>query len=138
MRKVCLFAVVLFGLISGCDSGGPRLVDVSGTVTLDGKPVPNAIVVFNPDFPGGSNSLGRTNSDGKYKLEYSQDSQGALVGKHIVEITTKKVAASDLPDDGSVVSKEFVAIPTKYKKRGSLSAEVLDQSNVIDFQLDSH
>lgn len=124
--------------VMGCGPGGPKLVDVTGTVTLDGKPVANAIVTFNPDFAGGSNSLGRTDASGKYRLEFSQDRKGAMVGKHLVDITTKKMTASDMPDTGEPVAvPEYVAIPAKYRKRGSLVVEVSDNRNVIDFALDT-
>ncbi len=96
---------------------------------------PNAIVTFNPDFPGGSNSLGKTDANGKYRLEFSQDRKGAMVGKHLVEITTKKIAASDMPDTGEPVATEYVPIPAKYRKRGALTVDVSDSPNVIDFPL---
>lgn len=127
---MCLAAMV------GCGDGGPRLVSVSGKVTLDGKPVPNAIVTFNPTGAGGSNSLGRTDATGTYQLEFSQDRKGALVGDYVVDIVTKKVSKADMPDDGSVVDQSaFVEIPAKYRKRGTLTATVKDQSNSIDFEL---
>ncbi len=81
--------------------------------------------------------MGKTDSSGKYRLEFSQDRRGAMVGKHIVEITTKKIAANEMPDSGEAVSAPFVAIPVKYRQRGALTAEVKNQSNVIDFALES-
>ncbi|MCC6510442.1 MAG: hypothetical protein IT423_15180 [Pirellulaceae bacterium] len=134
MVSLGLLSLSMLSLV-GCGSDGPKLVEVTGTVTLDGQPVPGAIVIFNPDFPGGSNSLGKTDGQGKYRLEFSQDKKGAMIGKHVVEITTKKIAASDMPDTGEAVSLEYVAIPAKYRKRGSLTAEVTDSRNVIDFAL---
>lgn len=133
-KATLLFLNLLVGCV-GCGPSGPKLVDVTGSVTLDGKPVPNAIVTFNPDFAGGSNSLGKTDANGKYQLEFSQDRKGALVGKHLVEIVTKKVAASDMPDTGEPVANQYVAIPAKYRKRGALTVEVTDSSNIIDFPL---
>ncbi|MFO1064461.1 MAG: carboxypeptidase regulatory-like domain-containing protein [Pirellulales bacterium] len=133
---VLLFLPVFVSLI-GCGSSGPQLVDVSGKVTVDGKPVPNAIVTFNPLTPGGSNSLGKTDAQGFYRLEFSQDKKGAMVGEHDVDIVAKKISKNDLPDDGSVVSTEFVEIPAKYRKRGSLKVKVENKSNTINFELDS-
>ncbi len=134
-RYVVLCVMILIGL-SGCGNGGPHLVAVSGKVTVDGKPVPNAIVTFNPVAAGGSNSLGKTDAQGVYRLEFSQDKQGALVGDHVVEIVTKKVSKAELPDDGSAVAEApYVEIPAKYRKRGSLTATVKDQANTIDFEL---
>jgi hypothetical protein len=56
--------VALFALAAGC--GGPSLAKVSGTVKYQGKPVPNASIVFMNDknnaYPG------RTNADGEYTI----------------------------------------------------------------------
>lgn len=138
VHRITVLMVFVVAFMAGCGDGGPHLVAVKGKVTLDGKPVPSAIVTFNPTGPGGSNSLGKTDIDGNYRLEFSQDKQGALVGEYAVEIVTKKISKADLPDDGSVVDQSnFVEIPAKYRKRGALSATVKDQSNTIDFELTS-
>lgn len=127
---------MMLAALVGCGDGGPELVAVSGKVTLDGKPVPNAIVTFNPTGAGGSNSLGKTDAAGNYRLEFSQEKKGALVGEYAVDIVTKKISKADLPDDGSVVDESaFVAIPAKYRKRGTLTAKVEDRSNTINFEL---
>lgn len=140
LSGLCMTIITTAGItasLTGCSDGGPKLVEVTGKVTVDGKPVPNAIVTFNPTAPGGSNSLGKTDAQGLYRLEYSQDKQGALVGEHVVEIVTKKMSASDMPDSGEVVASEYVAIPAKYRKRGSITAKVEDKRNTIDFALES-
>ena len=134
LLSVCILLSVT---LLGCGSDGPELAEVTGTVTVDGKPVPNATVIFNPVAAGGSNSLGKTDAQGNYRLEFTQDKTGAMIGQHVVEITTKKIAASDMPDTGEVVQSTFVAIPPQYKKRGALTAEVKDQRNKIDFELRS-
>lgn len=130
----CLF---FFAATGGCGSGGPPLAEVTGTVTLDGKPVPNAVVIFNPVAAGGSTSLGKTDAQGNYRLEFSQDKTGAMIGEHNVEITTKKIPPDEMPDDGEAVKTEYVPIPPKYRKPGELTAEVKNQRNKIDFQLTS-
>ena len=138
MIRYSILCLAILSACVGCSDGGPHLVSVTGKVTLDGKPVPNAVVTFNPVAAGGSNSLGKTDKDGNYLLEFSQDKRGAMVGDHVVEIVTKKIAKSDLPDDGSALDQSaFVEIPAKYRKRGELKATVQDQSNTIDFPLTS-
>ncbi len=127
-------ALVIIAAI-GCGSDGPQLAEVVGTVTVDGKPVPNAVVTFNPVQPGGSNSLGKTDAQGKYRLSFTQDKTGAMIGEHVVEIATKKMSASDMPDDGSAKEMVYVEIPKKYRERGTLKAEVKNQRNTIDFEL---
>jgi hypothetical protein len=66
---VLTFATTLFAII-GC--GGVKYVPVSGVVTLDGKPLANAMVLFQPiGDQGGVGSTAKTDSEGRYKLEAS-------------------------------------------------------------------
>ena len=70
-------AVCLLGCGDSVDPG--RGVPVSGTVTMDGKPLEGASVSFlNETFTG----YGRTDAQGKYRLV-----QGALPGKNKVVIS---------------------------------------------------
>jgi hypothetical protein len=68
-------------LVAGCSSG-PNVVDVSGRVTRNGKPVPNLQLNFLPET--GRPSWAVTDSDGRFTLNYSRDYSGGLVGKHQV------------------------------------------------------
>jgi hypothetical protein len=81
-RCLCLAAALL---LTGCGAAGPELAPVSGTVTLDGQPIENADVVFQPE-DARSPSYGRTGPDGRYELGYKRGVAGALVGKHTVSI----------------------------------------------------
>jgi hypothetical protein len=65
---------------------------VSGVVTIDGKPVPSALVTFYPMFEGFGGELiaeGVSDREGRYSLACSLG-EGACVGKH-------KVTVSDAP-----------------------------------------
>ncbi|MBM4000243.1 MAG: hypothetical protein FJ297_12040 [Planctomycetes bacterium] len=76
-RLLPLALVVAIGS-AGCSSGpkAPKPVPVSGTVTVDGKPVANVVVKFNSaSFVG----EGKTNAEGKYELV-----QGATPGDNTV------------------------------------------------------
>ncbi|MEX1026648.1 MAG: hypothetical protein WD049_01385, partial [Candidatus Paceibacterota bacterium] len=83
---------VLAAVTLGCGGDGYRMAPVSGTVMLDGAPLPNASVTFSPSAQGqseqaGPGSYGRTNEQGKYSLKrIDTDANGALVGNHRVEI----------------------------------------------------
>lgn len=84
----------------GC-SGGDNvdLGAVSGVVTLDGKPLSDVIVVFVPEE--GNPSSGLTNTKGEYTLSYLGKSEGAIIGKHKVSITTADLSGQDIsPDSG--------------------------------------
>ena len=125
---------VLITIVTGCGSSGPQLGAVTGIVTLDGKPVPGALVTFISKEPDGTSSYGKTDANGKYQLEFTTEKFGAMLGAHDVTIVTKRVSESDEPDTGTVMKFEFVPIPTHYA-RGALTAEVKSGSNVHDFAL---
>jgi hypothetical protein len=115
---------------------GPQLATVSGTVTLDGKPVPQVNITFVPETQGGSPSFGSTDANGKYTLLFSQDRAGAMLGKHRVEIEAQE---PEVGDDGEPIAPaaEVVPIPVKFSQPGALSAEVKSGNNTIDFPLKS-
>lgn len=123
--------------LTGCGGSGLQLAEVTGKVTLDGKAVPKARIEFVPVAAGGSPSLGVTDQEGNYRLAFSQDEFGAMLGKHSVKITTKKLSKDELPEDGSNAEQVFVAIPKKYSAPDALTAEVKAGKNSINFDLDS-
>lgn len=126
-------AVCLMIVCSGCGQSGPKLGQVTGTVTLDGQPVPRASITFAPVEPGPT-SMGGTNKDGQYKLLFNTDRQGAVLGKHNVTIRSLE---QDTDEDGKPTGDAPVKIPAKYGQVGALTAEVFTGSNTIDFKLES-
>ena len=71
----------------GCNSEKiPGLGHVTGIVTMDGKPLPEATLVFTPTEAGATASFGQTDATGKYELYYSRGHKGAKVGEHSVAI----------------------------------------------------
>ncbi|WP_139228558.1 carboxypeptidase regulatory-like domain-containing protein [Planctomicrobium piriforme] len=139
-RTTLIAGIAAALLIVGCGRG-PKLGDVEGVVTLDGKPVPYAVVIFvpqnvNPRVP----SFGATDATGKYSLVISRDRRGAVLAEHEVQILTEKMSKrelQDLKETGAQVNTEFVPIPKKYRADGALKAEVKGGMNQIDFQLTS-
>lgn len=79
-------------LAVGCGPGA-KYAPVSGRVTLNGQPLANATVSFQPiAADGGVNapapgSTGQTNANGEYTLVSADGKPGAWVGKHVVRIT---------------------------------------------------
>ncbi len=74
---------------SGCADGGPKLVPVSGRVTIDGKPLPYGYIRFIPEQ--GRASDAQLESDGTFTLRYSGEREGAVLGNHRVEIAANEV-----------------------------------------------
>lgn len=119
--------------LAGCSSkinDQPELGQVTGTVTMNGVPVPNVMVVFSP--VSGRSSSGVTGADGKYELKYLHKVRGAQVGSHKVQITTY------YPDEDSPeAQKAKEKIPAQYNTQSTLTAMVDFGSNEIDFDLTS-
>ncbi len=119
-------------LLSGCGSSdGPKLASVSGTVTLDDRPLPDATVEFQPH--SGSPSIGVTDSTGRYKLMYTASKPGATLGKHKVRITL----SSENPDAQGKQLAIRPLLPPRYNRNSELTAEVTSGSNKFDFSLKS-
>jgi len=95
-----------------CAKSGPALVPVSGRVTIENRPLANAVVSFTPAevTPGNPpvESSGRTDADGKLSLELNSTSkEGALVGTHLVRIALFDRGDGKTPAKGQVVPAEY-------------------------------
>jgi len=91
-------AIATVSGLSGC-GGGPRLVPVSGNVTLNGKPLGEAGIVFLPDAsnPDGLAGNDQTGPAGNYKA-MTQGRAGLVPGKYKVFITKKPVETSKVSE----------------------------------------
>jgi hypothetical protein len=108
--------------IAGCGERGPSLVWVTGTITLDGRPLPNAVVHFTP-VAGGRGSYARADGNGRYALEFLPGRPGATAGAHRVSISTADESGN------------FESVPARYSRESELEATVQPGAATIDFQL---
>ncbi len=129
-----LVALACFGWIAavaGCGESGPPLAPVEGIVTLDGEPLPLAVIEFQPEQ--GSPSYGETGADGRFeKLIYSRTRDGALIGKHLVRITTAGEIEDPDTRETRVVKER---VPEKYNVQSTLTREVEADGNSFTFEL---
>ena len=128
--KACRILGLYLVALLGCGSGD--IGQVVGTVTLDGKPLPNARLEFFP-ADGGGLSAGRTDANGKYELFYGREAMGAEVGEHLVQIRT----AGAGPAEGDYGSSAAEKLPVRYNNKSELKRTVKPGRNVIDFELES-
>jgi hypothetical protein len=111
-------------VLAGCGQGTrPALGTVHGKVTLDGRPLAGAGVVFMPEGKG-RDSMGVTDAQGNYTLNYIRESQGAAVGWHAVRITA-----------GDPLSGKPEPVPARYNVTTELRREVKAGENEINFDL---
>jgi hypothetical protein len=115
--------VILMACLAGCGKTGPELAPVTGRITLDGQPLENADIVFQPD---GSKppSTGRTSADGRYELAYKRGVMGGMIGSNTVRITISPEVVSNPP-----------SIPARYNTESELKKEVKSGQNEFNFDL---
>ncbi|EAQ77875.1 hypothetical protein [Blastopirellula marina] len=143
LRSVCFssligFTVLALFLQSGCTarSDRPELGEVTGTVTLDGKPLVDALLTFVPEK--GRSSFGATDEAGFYQLKFTGDADGAVLGQHKVVI--ESIAASGNHSDPSIErnnAAQAEKIPSRYNTKSELKREVVAGRNAFDFELTS-
>jgi hypothetical protein len=80
-----LTPIVAACLLGGCGAAPTNIAPVQGRVTLNGEPVKGGDVLFMPTTVG-KPSRGRINPDGSYSMTTKSDFDGALIGRHEVEI----------------------------------------------------
>ena len=136
VRSLGLCLISLFVVTQGIGCGGssdrPPIGEVSGTITLDGKPLVRALVEFAPE--GGRVSYGTTDDNGYYELKYTNEVDGAMIGMHTVRIATS--TAGDIGEgDDKKAPEEFV--PPEFNTKTTQKAEVESGSNTFDFQIDA-
>jgi hypothetical protein len=122
-------------VLGGCDSsGGVAGVPVTGTVTMDGAPLPNGSIVFLV-ASGDGTSVTAPIVDGKYKA--------------VVPTGAKKVQIYGPPPGGGSTSMTDLSkptgapalhtetIPAKYNANTELQATIDSSGKPIDFSLSS-
>ncbi len=131
MRQIGLAAVIgASALFALCGCGGsknlPELGQVAGTVTVDGVPVPNLVVTFEPH--SAALSTGTTDAQGHYILWHANRAKGAALGASVVRINA--IDDPEHPTPGGPV-----VIPAQYNDNSTLTADVQAGENTIDFKL---
>jgi len=127
-RLVLVACALLLG--AGCSgSKGPKLVPVSGKVTLNNQPLPGGVVNFHPDSSKGNtgkhHAVGTIDSSGTYKLT-TDGKEGAPPGHYKVTVATEVPPGANVKP-GEMPPK-LPAISTKYKilEQTPLSIEVVE------------
>jgi hypothetical protein len=118
----------------------PELGQVTGTVTMDGKPIAGVAVVFYPDSGRPARAL--TDAEGKYDLVYIRDAHGTKLGHNRVEIATNEEEDDESADaqsdeDSPTPKSGKPRIPARYNTKSELEADVKPGENVFDFELES-
>jgi hypothetical protein len=137
-KPVRFLNLLIIGLLiwCGCDSRG--LVDVQGSVMLDGKPLPGGLIVFEPADGNGMTAGGKI-LNGKYKLT---GVTAVLPGENIVRITGvfktgRQIEVGPPAPPGTMTDEvEQIDIPAIYNQTSTLRCKVAaGATNQHDFEL---
>lgn len=132
MIRLMMFAIMSVGMtaLCGCNSG-PRMFDVSGTVTIDGgKSVKDGEILF--DFiPTAEHAWGPDHArikDGQFKLKVKE-------GKHRVRIISDAPIPGTKNMYGDPLTKNIV--DAKYNMETTLTADVGEGKTTFTFEVKS-
>jgi hypothetical protein len=141
-----LFLVVCSAAV-GCGNSQPavKLVPVTGTVKLDGKPLAGAVLIFNP-MPNthGTGATAITDAEGTFTLTHASEKPGIEAGDY--GITFSKVTQPDgspIPAGKTRAGVTTVEqIPKPYTKfdpeRVIARVTVTNDAKTFDFELKSN
>jgi hypothetical protein len=149
MSPIRLFSSLLLAALSlpltGCGgtATNPNLVPVTGTITLDGKPLAGASVTFvGIGATPGEGATGLTDEAGKYELAHFRAGAGAMPGEYKVVIM-KRVMSDGSPIPVGTLSIAELAtrelLPWRFSDyhQTQLKANVAKDGPPIDFQVTS-
>jgi hypothetical protein len=120
---LCFWLLLLGLLFNGCRKSGPEIAPVSGRVTLSGKPLEKADVVFQPDN-GKPPASGRTDAEGRYELAYKRGVMGGPVGQNLVQIRVSRELVRNPP-----------RIAARFNSQSELHREIKAGQNEFDFDV---
>lgn len=148
-ERLGLLAILLTGCSASnsIDYGKVSLVDVSGTVTLDGQPLIAAVITFE-DPATGNFSFARTDTAGQYTLQFDSEKDGVTPGQKVVRLSTtrsmlglrgevgEEAGEASTEGEGAGQRKQEL-VPDCYNGKSKLQVEITPSSGTIDFELKS-
>ena len=123
----------------GCGNGGedlPDVVPVTGSVTLNGEPLPGASVTFMGE---GRPCYGATDDNGTFTIKDMNGREGCPVGKYKVIISKyTKPDGSPLGDSPEEAAQGVEQLPPQYSSmdKSTLTANVPEGGKTFDFSLE--
>ena len=139
MRKVKFFAACLCAAVVfvGCSSDRLPTEFVTGIVTLDGVPLENARVFFNPEG-GGIPAVGRTDASGRYTITAMQGGghgAGTVPGEYIVTLSRPDIVKIN---EDTYETRHLISLVYMDPAQSPFRATVVKGRNHFDFALESN
>lgn len=130
LRNLLFFAMLS---INGCDSS-PRLVPVSGTITVKGKPAEGAILMFHPAEPKNATGSAVAEADGNFTV-VSGGEPGLVQGKYQITVIwpdpSKKPTQAQIMMGTAEPGPDLLKDKYSSKDSSSLSAEITSSSTKL-------
>ncbi len=123
---------LLLALLALAGCGGGSMAEVSGTVTLDGKPIELGAIQFFP-ADGKSVTTGGAIKDGRYSVQVPIGIKKVSLMATKVVGKAKLYATADSPE----VPRTQEMLPAKYNEHTELRLDVKPGTNRKDFELQS-
>jgi hypothetical protein len=129
---VTALGTAAFLFLAGCSDGRLKTAPVKGTVTYNGKPVPQGSIMFQPEQgPAATANI----KNGSYSLKTYRNDDGAVLGKHKVTVISLEDQSGRLPEERNPLPPPIVPLKFSFPDKSGLTAEVKDEPNTIDFPL---
>jgi hypothetical protein len=131
-RLYCLsLALALLGLTTGC---GKPPIRIEGNVTLDGEPVPEGSISFEP-IDGQGTVTGGPIAAGRYSIEGDDtftpgEKRVRIIG---VRKTGKKLPNPEAP--GETIDEVEMNVPRAFNTDSQLKVQLTEGTNEHDFEL---
>jgi hypothetical protein len=132
-----LVVACLLSAVGGCGNSGPEVVEIEGVLTRGGKPVPLLSLSFQP--AEGRPSWARADENGRFKVFYDDQRDGARVGMHTVVVRYKPQSmAEEMGQTKGKHHPEEAAILEKYGPGGKepLKIEIKEATDNLEIKLD--
>ncbi|MBA2114811.1 hypothetical protein [Bremerella alba] len=130
MRQIVLAVGLLMAMAVGCTAAkeeGVARHELSGSVTLDGKPLAEGRISFDSpeDASQGIPPTSGEIKDGKYSVK-------TTTGTKTVRISHRVESGRDEITKEPIMTE---SIPAKFNKKSDLTTTVSDGKNIADFEL---
>ncbi len=143
----CIFLLTALSFLtfSGCGGGNDGRVAISGSVTLDGKPLDGGTIAF-VGGGGGSLATASTNKEGKFQIQVALGLNKVAISKDdpaaAIQSTVKPedmLMGSDAEYKAQQQSKPKELVPVKYSKPDSsgLSFDIVSGMQPLSIGLSS-
>ena len=122
-------------LLSGCgETGSNTQVAVKGKITLDGEPLDQGRIVFEPSDPSKGQPAAAVITKGVFDIP---EQNGVAVGSNLVRITSNKPTGKKVKSamSNDMLDEMAEAIPEQYNMKSTLNQDIVPGENNLTFEL---